>query len=116
MPHTSLSSGEVRVTAPRSDTRGTVTDRTDFVTEFPQQGTTRMADVGRIAAPRMVRLGAAAGPGAFDGEIRFHRRLTVLADARPGLAAWAVSLLSVHAPPDTLLEVDDVPARIYDLP
>jgi hypothetical protein len=75
-----------------------------------------MADVGRIAAPRMVRLVAAAGPGAFDGEIRFHRRLTVLADARPGLAAWAVSLLSVHAPPDTLLEVDDVPARIYDLP
>ena len=75
-----------------------------------------MADVGRIAAPRIVRLVAAAGPGAFDGEIRFHRRLTVLADARPGLAAWAVSLLSMHAPPDTLLEVDDVPARIYDLP
>ena len=53
-----------------------------------------MADVRRIAAPRVVRLVAAAGPGPFDGEIRFHRRLTVLADARPGLAAWAMSLLS----------------------
>jgi hypothetical protein len=40
----------------------------------------------------------------------------VLADARPGLAAWVMSLLSVHAPPDTRLEVDDVPARSYDLP
>jgi hypothetical protein len=75
-----------------------------------------MADVGRIAAPRVVRLVAAAGPGTFDGEIRFHRRLTVLADARPGLAAWAVSLLSVHAPPDTLLEVDDIPVRSQELP
>ncbi len=75
-----------------------------------------MPDGGRMAAPRVVRLVAAAGPGAFDGEIRFHRRLTVLADARPGLAAWAASLLTVHAPPDTLLEVDDIPARSYDLP
>ncbi len=75
-----------------------------------------MADLGRTAAPRVVRLVAAAGPGAFDGEIRFHRRLTVLADARPGLAAWATSLLSAQAPPDTLLEVDDIPRRTYDLP
>lgn len=75
-----------------------------------------MADVGRTAAPRVLRLVAAGGPGAFDGEIRFHRRLTVLADPRPGLAGWAVSLLGVHAPPDTLLEIDNVPARTYDLP
>lgn len=75
-----------------------------------------MTDFARIAAPRVVRLVAAAGPGPFDGEIRFHRRLTVLADARPGIATWALSLLSVDAPPDTLVEVDDVPARIYDLP
>ncbi len=75
-----------------------------------------MADVGRTAAPRTVRLVAAGGPDAFDGEIRFHRRLTVLADARPGLADWVVSLLGVHAPPDTLLEIDGVPARTYDLP
>src|SRR5919201_1329876 len=75
-----------------------------------------MADVGRTAAPRVVRLVAAGGPDAFDGEIHFHRRLTVLADARPALADWVVSLLGVHAPPDTLLEIDNVPARTYDLP
>jgi hypothetical protein len=75
-----------------------------------------MADGGRTAAPRVLRLVAAGGPGAFDGEIRFHHRLTVLADTRPGLAGWAVSLLGVHAPPDTLLEIDNVPARTYDLP
>jgi hypothetical protein len=75
-----------------------------------------MADVGRTAAPRVLRLVAAGAPGAFDGEIRFHRRLTVLADARPGLADWVLSLLSVHAPPDTLLEIDNIPARTYDLP
>src|SRR4051812_46412377 len=75
-----------------------------------------MADVGRTAAPRVLRLVAAGGPGAFDGEIRFHRRLTVLADARSGLADWVVSLLGTHAPPDTLLEIDNIPARTYDLP
>lgn len=74
-----------------------------------------MADVGRTAAPRVVRLVAAGGPDAFDGEIRFHRRLTVLGDARPALADWVVSLLGVHAPPDTLLEIDNVPARTYDV-
>jgi hypothetical protein len=75
-----------------------------------------MAGVGRTAAPHVLRLVAAGGPAACDGEIRFHERLTVLADARPGLASWVVSLLGVHAPPDTLLEIDNVPARTYDLP
>jgi hypothetical protein len=75
-----------------------------------------MADVGRTAAPRVLRLVAAGGPGPFDGEIRFHRRLTVLADARLALADWVASLLSVQAPPDTLLEIDNIPARTYDLP
>jgi hypothetical protein len=63
----------------------------------------------------VLRLLAAGGPDAFDGEIRFHRRLTVLADARRALADWVVSLLGVHAPPDTLLEIDNVPARTYDV-
>jgi hypothetical protein len=64
-----------------------------------------------------LRLVAAGGPDApYDGEIRFHRRLTVLADARPSLADWVTSLLGAHAPPDTLLELDNVPARTYDLP
>jgi hypothetical protein len=74
-----------------------------------------MADVGRTAAPRMLRLVAAGGPNAFDGEIRFHKRLTVLADARSGLADWVVSLLGLQAPPDTLLEIDNVPARTCDV-
>src|SRR4051812_20587552 len=105
-----------RWTGPRSDIRGTLRDRTDFVSGNAQRGTTRMADVGRTAAPRVLRLVAAGGPGAFDGEIRFHRRLTVLADGRAALADWVVSLLGVQAPPDTLLEIDNVPARTYDLP
>jgi hypothetical protein len=75
-----------------------------------------MGDTGRTAAPRVVRLVAAGGPDAFDGEIRFHPRLTVLADPRLGLADWVVSLLGMHAPPDTLLEIDNLPARTYDLP
>src|SRR4249919_306914 len=75
-----------------------------------------MADVGRTAAPRVLRLVAAGGPDAFDGEIRFHPRLTVLADARPGLASWVGSLLGAKAPADTLLEIDGIPARTYDLP
>jgi hypothetical protein len=75
-----------------------------------------MAEVGRKAAPRVVRLVAAGAPGPAGGEIRFHRRLTVLADARPGLAEWVVSLVAAHAPPDTLLEIDGMPARTYDLP
>lgn len=75
-----------------------------------------MADVGRTAAPQMVRLVAAGGPDVADGEVRFHRRLTVLADTRMYLADWVSSLLGVHAPPDTLLEIDNVPARTYDLP
>jgi hypothetical protein len=91
-------------------------DRTEFSSENAHRGTTGMADVGRQAAPGVLRLVAAGGPGAFDGEIRFHSRLTVLADARPGLADWVVSLLGVHAPADTLLEIDNAPARTYDLP
>ena len=75
------------------------------------------AGVGRTAAPRVLRLVAAGGPDpALDGEIRFHRRLTVLADARPALADWVTSLVGIHAAPDTLLELDYVPARTYDLP
>lgn len=75
------------------------------------------ANAGRTAAPRVLRLVAAGGPDAgFDGEIRFHRRLTVLADTRPALADWATSLVGLHAPPDTLLELDGIPARTYDLP
>jgi len=74
-----------------------------------------MADVGRKAAPRVLRLVAAGGPHAFDGQIRFHKRLTVLADARPGLADWVASLLGLHAPPDTLLEIDNLPARTCDV-
>jgi hypothetical protein len=65
----------------------------------------------------VLRLIAAGGPDtAFDGEIRFHPRLTVLADTRPALADWVTSLVGMHAPPDTLLELDGVPARTYDLP
>ncbi len=75
-----------------------------------------MAGVGRTAAPHVLRLVAAGGPATCDGEIRFHERLTVLADSRPGLASWVVSLLGVNAPPDTLLEIDNTPARTYDLP
>jgi hypothetical protein len=72
---------------------------------------------GRTAAPRVLRLIAAGGPdAAFDGEIRFHRRLTVLADTRPALADWVTSLVGMHASPDTLLELDGIPARTYDLP
>jgi hypothetical protein len=76
----------------------------------------RAAHSARTAAPRVLRLVAAGGPAAFDGEIRFHSRLTVLADARPALADWVTSLLGVHAAPDTLLELDDIPARTYDIP
>ena len=76
----------------------------------------RAAHSARTAAPRVLRLVAAGGPAAFDGEIRFHSRLTVLADARPALADWVTSLLGVHAAPDTLLELDDTPARTYDIP
>src|SRR4029077_14858286 len=43
------------------------------------------------------------------------KRLTVLAAARPGLADWVVSLLGLQAPPDTLLEIDNVPARTCDV-
>ena len=75
-----------------------------------------MAEVARRAAPRVLRLLAAGGPGAFDGEVTFHPRLTVLVDARPQLADWVVSLLGASAPSDTLLEIDNVPARTYDLP
>jgi hypothetical protein len=74
-----------------------------------------MADVGRRAAPRVLRLVAAGGLTAFEGEIRFHPQLTVLADARPALADWVVSLFGQHAPPDTLLEIDNAPARTYDV-
>jgi hypothetical protein len=59
---------------------------------------------------------AAGGPLAADGEIRFHARLTVLADGRPTLADWVTALLGVHAAPDTLLELDHIPARTYDIP
>jgi hypothetical protein len=76
----------------------------------------RAAHSARMAAPRVLRLVAAGGPDPFDGEIRFHRRLTVLADARPTLADWVTSLLGVHAAPDTLLELDNIPARTYDIP
>jgi hypothetical protein len=59
---------------------------------------------------------AAGGPSRFDGELRFHPRLTVVADPSPGLADWVASLLGPQAPSDTLIEIDDVPARTYDLP
>ncbi|HWS44231.1 MAG TPA: hypothetical protein VN636_00070, partial [Acidimicrobiia bacterium] len=72
---------------------------------------------GRIAAPRVLRLIAAGGPDpARGGEVRFHPRLTVLASARPALADWVTSLVGAHAAPDTLLALDEVPARTYDLP
>jgi hypothetical protein len=74
-----------------------------------------MVDVARTAAPRVLRLVAAGGPHAFDGEIRFHKRLTVLADSRAGLGDWVASLLGLHAPLDTLLEIDNVPARTCDV-
>jgi len=75
------------------------------------------ANTGRTAAPRVLRIVAAGGPDlALDGEFRFHRRLTVLVDARPVLADWVTSLVGMHAAPDTLLELDNVPARTYDLP
>jgi hypothetical protein len=76
----------------------------------------RAARSARTAAPRVLHLVAAGGPSASDGEIRFHPRLTVLADARPTLADWVTSLLGVHAAPDTLLELDHIPARTYDIP
>jgi hypothetical protein len=75
-----------------------------------------MPEQGRVAGPRALRLVAAGGPTVFDGEIHFHPRLAVLAGAPPGLADWVASLLGPHAPPDTLIEIDDVPARTYDLP
>jgi hypothetical protein len=64
----------------------------------------------------MLRLVAAGGPATTDGEIHFHPRLTVLADTRPALADWLTALLGIHAAPDTLLEIDHLPARTYDLP
>ena len=87
MLRASLSSEEVAVAAPRSVTRGTVRDRTDFVPELLNRGQHGWPTSDASLPRAWCGLVAAAGPGAFDGEIRFHRRLTVLADARPGLAA-----------------------------